>query len=258
MTYGVTAGLRALLPFCCALLAFPAAAYDAEDDAGNSPVYDSWDDTDDGGTGFQAWSFNAPPNANSTYTRAAAAASTVGGNSTHLDTAGRCFIQTATNTALGLTEAVATRPLDVAGADGMKVSFVAQRLHASGADTESEIHLLDGSGNPIMYVLCGTLGWRYIAGSTLVASGLAASTPVRIMITTDATAQTFSIEFRQLDGAGLFVNGGVAFDSVAGHPGELRFITRQFDAGVSHVLVNKLIVDPSGTLPVELSDFAVD
>jgi len=251
-------GVRALLLCCCVATVQSALAYDAEDDAGNSPAYDAWEDGDDGGAGFQAWSFNAEPDGNTTFTRAAASAASVGGSATHLDAGGRCFVQTCAKTSLGLAEATASRKFDVTLADGMKFSFVGQRIIGSGADTESEIHVLDTSGTPIAYVLAGSSGWRYIAGPTLVASGISAATPVRVMIATDATTQTFDIEFRQLDGPALFANGGIAFDSLAGNAAELRFVTRMFDPGASHLLFNKLIVDPAGTLPVETSEFVVD
>lgn len=251
-------GVRALMLCCCAVVAQSAVAYDAEDDAGNSPAYDAWVDGDDGGAGFQAWSFNAEPDGNTTFTRAAASAASVGGNATHMDAGGRCFVQTCAKTSLGLAEATAARKFDVTLADGMKFSFVGQRIHGSGTDTESEIHILDGAGTPIAYVLVGSLGWRCIAGPTVITAGMSAATPVRVLIATDATAQTFDIEFRQLDGPGLFSNGGIAFDSLAGNAAELRFVTRQFDPGESHLLFNKLIVDPAGTLPVETSEFVVD
>lgn len=230
-----------VLAFAGALLTTPLPAYDAEDfcDATDTDYADGFFTTGDNGgggtTGFLPWTVPA------------------GAGGGVVITTGGILDSASTSTAFALEATsggqTASRPHAVGSVAGWKFSVKLEFVPMSGSDT-ADFAL---GSTPIVGADPATSPAWMFASTT--PSTVPLSEPVEVLVT-DPTGSgaTYDVEIKSL----VSPASDMASFSGASAPSSFEFVVFSATAAPTAFAINDLIVDTTGTLPVELSAFTLE
>lgn len=249
--------LASFLTLASLFIAAVGFSYPYEDHAGNAPYTDGWDLADNGNSGssfYSGWNF-------STFTDASALAvdaTSVGGSSL-LNTGGRAWVMSTNRADTTNSSSAVTRSTGFITPDSTVVQVDLQMINLG---FYSEVMFYTFSGH-CLFLNCGTVNghsnWSISDGGGITNTGIPVTTPIRVQYLDGAVSADYTLKIYQLSNGAVLYNSPRTSTSST-YVNQIQF--SQIDNGVSgldsHFILNNLIFDTGGTLPVELDFFMVE
>ncbi len=234
-----------------------ASAQDFTDDASDTAYNTDFISGDNGGTGFSAWavSFLSIDGLISTD---AAEATTYSGSAL-LNTSSRCWVMEAapdTGTGLGFVMSRAWTGTFPSASTG-KIFWDMQAISTEMSNVDNiGCYLQDGSSTLTGVIASNASNW--IVGGAHD-TGIPCTSPVRVEYTYQSTT-IYDVIVTDLTGVVATYSQAGLTHTTSGTPDSFNFrvSTSSSTPQTAHLLFNQLIVDPDGSLPVELDMFSVE
>jgi hypothetical protein len=248
-----------LITLISLLIAGTVFSYPYEDNAGRSPYDDGWQTADNGNIGsatLSPWNLEGLTDCSCS----AVDATSVGGSSL-LNTDGRAWVLSTNRTNTTASDARITRTTNAAVIEGTVGQIDIQILNP---DFFSSLDFCeDNDPGTLLFTAAsnGHANWTiYDGNNNFEDLGIPAVTPIRVRYLDGPAGTDYTLQILQLSDGAVLYNGprtSLAATSINTIHIEQRDNTTAGTDDI-HVIMNNLIFDTTGTLPVELDFFMVE